>query len=138
MIALTRRYRFNASHRLHSDALSEDANWATYGRCNNPHGHGHEYVLEVMVEGDVDSVTGRVVDVGALDGLVQTTVLRDFDHRDLNLEVPELRGLVPTTEVVADAVLARLMRAWPHEKAPRLRGVRIYETRNNVFEAVLT
>lgn len=135
MITLTRRYRFFASHRLHAGALSDADNWRTYGRCNNPWGHGHEYVLEVAVAGEVDPRTGRVVDIGRLDGIVHDAVLADFDHRNLNEEVPDLQGRVPTTEVVAEVVLARLAHAWPTEKTPRLEGVRIYETRNNVFEA---
>lgn len=141
---LTRVYRFSASHRLHSGELSEERNWEVYGRCNNPHGHGHNYRLEVSVEGPVDAQTGRVVDLNELDALVRTAVLNDFDHRQLNLEVPDLQGLVPTTEVVSEVVHQRLQRAWPGafppgppgKNLPRLARVRIYETRNNIFEVV--
>lgn len=136
---LTRVYRFSASHRLHSGQLSDDRNWEVYGRCNNPHGHGHNYRLEVSVEGPVDRETGRVVDPAGLDQLVHAAVLNDFAYRNLNDEVPDLRGKVPTTEVVADVVYRRLQSAWPQafaENTPRLARVRIYETRNNIFEVV--
>ena len=137
-MTLTRVYRFSASHRLHSAHLSEDRNGEVYGRCNNPHGHGHNYKLEVSVEGPVDGQTGRVVDPAALDRVVQSAVLSDFDHRNLN-ELADLAGLVPTTEVVAEVVHQRLRRAWPQsfaENASRLARVRIYETKNNIFEVV--
>jgi 6-pyruvoyltetrahydropterin/6-carboxytetrahydropterin synthase len=136
---LTRVYRFSASHRLHSDQLSEERNWEVYGRCNNPYGHGHNYRLEVSVEGPVDRETGRVLDPRQLDQLVHAAVLDHFAHRNLNEEVADLQGRVPTTEVVADVVHQRLAKAWPSlsaENAPRLARVRIYETRNNVFEVV--
>ena len=130
---LTRRYRFSASHRLHSDALSEEANWSTYGKCNNPYGHGHNYVVEVRVEGPVDERTGRVVDVVELDGIVQKEIVSRYDHRNLNEQVPELDGLVPTSEVVAEAIEQRLESVWP-EGLPSLARVRVWETKNNIFE----
>lgn len=130
---LTRRYRFSASHRLHSDALSEEANWSTYGKCNNPYGHGHNYVVEVTVEGPVDERTGRVVDVVELDGIVQKEIVSRYDHRNLNEQVPELDGLVPTSEVVAEAIEQRLESVWP-EGLPSLARVRVWETKNNIFE----
>src|SRR4051794_3739729 len=95
---LTRRYHFSASHRLHSDQLSSVANSELYGKCNNPHGHGHNYVLEVTVEGEVDPETGRVIEPGALDRFVRDTVLGAIDHRDLNTDIPDFTSLVPTTE----------------------------------------
>jgi 6-pyruvoyltetrahydropterin/6-carboxytetrahydropterin synthase len=136
---LTRVYGFSASHRLHALGLSPAENEATYGRCNNPHGHGHNYRLEVSVEGTPDASTGQLVDRNRLDEAVRTAVIRDFDHRDLNREVPDLTGRVPTTEVVAEVVRARLVSAWRTffpENKPQLARVRIYETRNNVFEVV--
>ena len=139
-MTLTRVYRFSASHRLHAAALSAERNQAVYGRCNNPHGHGHNYRLEVSVEGAVDAQTGQLVDRHRLDEAVHQAVIRDFDHRDLNREVPEFAGRVPTTEVVSEVVQARLRAVWPRafpENTTRLARVRIYETRNNVFEVVL-
>ena len=126
---LTRRYRFSASHRLHSAALSDSVNDTTYGKCNNPYGHGHNYVLEVTVQGSVDPVTGRVADLPSLDGLVQKEILARYDHRNLNEEIPELMGVVPTTEVVSTAIYQRLK-----QTLPSLDRVRIWETRNNIFE----
>ncbi len=130
---LTRRYRFSASHRLHSDALTEAENDVTYGKCNNPYGHGHNYVLEVTVQGTVHPVTGRVADLASLDHFVQQEILSRYDHRNLNEQVPELAGLVPTTEVVSEVIHARLECAWPNAW-PALNRVRIWETRNNIFE----
>lgn len=130
---LTRQYRFSAAHRLHSETLTEAENDATYGKCNNPYGHGHNYVLEVTVQGAVDPVTGRVVDLPSLDGFVQQEILSRYDHRNLNEQVAELKGLVPTTEVVSEAIHARLTAAWP-AAWPMLHRVRIWETRNNLFE----
>src|SRR5438552_18592242 len=86
-IELTRRYRFAASHRLHSEHLTKDENEQLYGKCNNPYGHGHNYVVEVSVRGPLDRATGRAVDLPALDGLVAREVLGPFGHRNLNQEV---------------------------------------------------
>ncbi|RPI10457.1 MAG: hypothetical protein EHM65_08100, partial [Acidobacteriales bacterium] len=84
LIRLTRRYRFSASHRLHSPALTERQNAELYGKCNHPHGHGHDYVLEVSVSGPVEESTGRVADVAALDRLVEARLLTRLRHSDLN------------------------------------------------------
>lgn len=137
MIQLTRRYHFSASHRLHSDRLSEAANQETFGKCNNPFGHGHNYEVEVTVRGPVDDLTGRVVDVRNLDDLVQEHIVRPFDHRNLNVEVPEFQQLVPTTENLGVVVQKRLKEAWNTAFAaagPTLERVRIYETARNIFE----
>ena len=130
---LTRRYRFSASHRLHSDRLTEAENDVTYGKCNNPYGHGHNYVLEVTVQGPVDGITGRVADLPSLDDFVQKEIVSRYDHRNLNEQVEELSGVVPTTEVVSAAIHARLDAHWPGQ-LPALDRVRIWETRNNIFE----
>src|ERR1700687_2843004 len=97
-IELGRRYRFAASHRLHSARLSEEENRRLYGKCNNPHGHGHNYVVEVSVRGPLDLATGRTLDTAVLDELVRRQVLGPFDHRNLNSEVPVFERLVPTSE----------------------------------------
>lgn len=138
MIRLTRRYRFSAAHRLHSSRLSEEENVAVYGKCNHPHGHGHDYLLEVSVTGPLDPVTGLVARVGALDRLVETQVLNRLRHRDLNTEVPELDGLTPTTEFLAASVIRMLQEHWREAfptGQPKLHSVRLHETRNNIFEA---
>lgn len=137
MISLTRRYRFSASHRLHAAALPEEVNRELYGKCNNPYGHGHDYVLEVTVDGPLDESTGRVCCLATLDELVTRSVLRDLDHRNLNEDTPEFRSVVPTSENLTVAIEERLKRAWrsgfPREW-PRLRRIRLEETRRNSFE----
>src|SRR6266568_8445088 len=94
---LTRRYRISASHRLYSEAYDEESNRSVYGKCSNPHGHGHNYVVEITVAGPVDAKTGMVCNLGDLDGFVQREVIDRFDHANLNLDA-SFQGLVPTTE----------------------------------------
>jgi 6-pyruvoyltetrahydropterin/6-carboxytetrahydropterin synthase len=135
-VNLTRCYRFSASHRLHSDALSQEANQELYGKCNNPFGHGHNYQVEVTVRGPVDE-TGRVVDLRQLDQLVRQEITGPFAHRNLNQEVPEFVKLVPTTENLNIIIDRRLRAAWAaffSGPAPSLERVRIYETERNIFE----
>lgn len=134
MIRLTRRYRFSASHRLHTGRLSESENQELYGRCSNPYGHGHNYVVEVSLHGPIDPVSGRAADVAALDNLVRDQVLAAFDHRDLNVEIP---ALVPTTENLALEIRSRLRRRWAAAFPgdwPKLEKIRIAETTRNAFE----
>ena len=134
---LSRRYRFCASHRLHSDSLTETENQETYGKCNNPYGHGHNYVLDVTVSGRLDPVTGQVVSLGALDRLVDECILREMDHRNLNEEVPEFAKLVPTSENLAVVIERRLKGEWEDRftaSGPRLDNVSLLETRRNRFD----
>jgi len=100
MVYLTRRYRFSAGHRLHNDALNAEENRRVYGKCNNPNGHGHNYLLEVTVRGAIDPATGMIFDLVALDGIVAERVLDKFDHKNLNLDMDNFRTQVPTTENV--------------------------------------
>jgi len=125
-----RRYMISASHRLHTDALSVQENLATYGKCNNPHGHGHNYVVEVVVAGSVDPETGMVVNMSTLDDVVRSRVVDRFDHDNLNLD-PLFVNRVPTTENLCRAVFALLKDALP---AGELKRVRVEETENNFFE----
>ena len=127
---LTRRYRFSASHRLHSDELSTEQNRSIYGKCNNPHGHGHNYFLEVTVDGQVDSATGMVCNLADLDGFVQREILHRFDLANLNT-FAEFAALVPTTENLC-LVLNDILRRGFH--AAHLTQVRIEETMMNSFE----
>ena len=129
-IHLTRRYSFSASHRLHNAALSDAENNRVYGKCNNPYGHGHNYVVEVTVSGAPDPATGMVANLVDLDGFVQREVLDPFDHRYLNEEVPLFRERVPTTENLCVEIFRRL-RAF---SAARLERIRIEETGLNSFE----
>jgi 6-pyruvoyltetrahydropterin/6-carboxytetrahydropterin synthase len=128
---LTRRYRFAASHRLNTDALTIEENARLYGKCNNPFGHGHDYILDVSVEGPVDA-SGQIVERQALDALVEQQVLARVDHRNLNCDLPELKGQVATTENLAFTIEAMLQRQWSLDA--RLARVRISETARNTFE----
>jgi 6-pyruvoyltetrahydropterin/6-carboxytetrahydropterin synthase len=125
-----RRYTISASHRLHTDALSAAENRAAYGKCNNPHGHGHNYVVEVLVGGEVDAETGMVVNMAALDEAVRSRVMERFDHANLNLD-PIFANLVPTTENLCRAVFQLLDGSVEPAKLAR---VRVEETENNFFE----
>ncbi|HXA68385.1 MAG TPA: 6-carboxytetrahydropterin synthase [Bryobacteraceae bacterium] len=138
MTRVTRRYKFAASHRLNSSRLSEQQNGELYGKCNNPYGHGHDYVLEVSVAGPLDAVSGQVVNVQALDRLVHEQILRDFDHRYFNADVREFLGdLVPTSENILLVIENRLSTHWrgvfPGDW-PHLKSIRLQETKRNRFE----
>lgn len=127
---LTRRYMFSASHRLHSDAMSETENALTYGKCNNPYGHGHNYSLEVTVSGTVDESTGMVCNLVDLDGFVRSEVLDRFHLENLNTHF-EFSLAVPTTENLCTVIYDILQRGFSHA---HLEKVRIEETMMNSFE----
>jgi 6-pyruvoyltetrahydropterin/6-carboxytetrahydropterin synthase len=127
---LTRRYRFSASHRLHSAEMSAAENLATYGKCNNPHGHGHNYTLEVTVSGPVDESTGMVCNLVDLDGFVEREVLSRYHLENLNT-LQEFTQLVPTTENLSVEIYEILQRGF--QKA-HLERVRLEETMMNSFE----
>jgi 6-pyruvoyltetrahydropterin/6-carboxytetrahydropterin synthase len=129
-IELGRRYHFAASHRLHSAQLSEEENCHVFGKCNNPYGHGHNYVLEVSLSGDVDPATGMIANLTDLDAFVESQVLEEFDHKSLNEDVPAFREKVPTTENLCIEIFERLQ-SFPKARIER---VRIQETGNNSFE----
>ncbi len=137
MFRVTRRYEFAASHRLHSGELSEVENRQLYGKCNNPHGHGHNYVVEVSVRGPLEGATGRAVDIAALDEMVGREVVGPFDHHNLNREVAEFASVVPTSENLGLEICRRLKRNWKQAfpgEWPKLEKIRIGETSRNVFE----
>jgi 6-pyruvoyltetrahydropterin/6-carboxytetrahydropterin synthase len=137
MIGVTRRYRFAASHRLHTPRLSDEENRELYGKCNNPYGHGHNYEVEITVKGPVDPTTGLAVDLVVLDRLVKTEVLDVFDHRNLNAEIPQFAVIVPTSENLALHLDSRLRARWQAAFPgawPRLEKIRIAETERNIFE----
>ena len=125
-----RRFMLSASHRLHTQALTAEENRATYGKCNNLHGHGHNYAVEVLVSGAVDAETGMVVDLVALDEAVRERVMNRFDHANLNLD-PQFADRVPTTENLSRAIFELLRDALP---GGELEQVRVEETENNFFE----
>jgi 6-pyruvoyltetrahydropterin/6-carboxytetrahydropterin synthase len=127
---LTRRYMFSASHRLHSDAMSAEENQAIYGKCNNPHGHGHNYVIEITVSGQVDAQTGMVCNLVDLDAFVHQHVIERYDHQNLNV-MQEFTQEVPTTENLCIAIYGIVHHSF--QKA-HLEKVRIEETMMNSFE----
>jgi 6-pyruvoyltetrahydropterin/6-carboxytetrahydropterin synthase len=137
IVRLSKRYAFSAAHRLHSPALNAAENRATYGKCNNPRGHGHNYEVELTVRGPVDALTGRVVDLAVLDALAEKEILAPFRFRNLNEEVPLFRTVVPTTENLGREVDRRLRAAWAGiftGESPVLEKVRIWETERNICE----
>ncbi len=131
MVLLTHRFDFCASHRLHNPALSERENIEIYGKCNNPNGHGHNYQLEVTPAGEPDPETGMVLELSILKRIVDEEICERYDHKNLNLDVPEFKDLVPTAEnmlvVIWDRLIGRIPRG-------RLHRIRLIETANNSFE----
>jgi len=127
---LTRRYWFSSSHRLHTEEFDAERNREIYGKCNNPHGHGHNYALEVTVSGEVDARTGMVCNLVDLDGCVRSEVLERFDHQNLNC-MKEFEGVVPTTESLAEVIFKIMKRSF---HSAHLERVRLEETVNNSFE----
>ncbi len=131
-VTVTRLLRFNAAHRVHNPALSDEENAALFGKCNNPNWHGHNYTLEVSVHGPVDARTGYVMDLGQLKRLVEQTVVDLVDHRNLNVEVPFMRDVIPTTENLVVAMWAQIAPILP--EGARLQRLKLWETENNYVE----
>lgn len=129
---LSRRYRISASHRLHSDCYSSEQNNAVYGKCNNPHGHGHNYVVEIQVSGAVDPVTGMVCNLDDLDSFMQREIVERFDRTNLNTDTG-FHSVVPTTENFCIEIYKLVQAGFTHAK---LEKVRVEETSNNSFEYV--
>ena len=127
---LTRRYWFSASHRLHSDVMSDAENQSTFGKCNNPYGHGHNYALEVTVSGQVDRATGMVCNLVDLDSFVNANVIGRFEHANLNT-LPEFADCVPTTENLCTQIYEIVKRDFT---PAHLEKVRLEETASNSFE----
>ena len=124
MVLLTRKAEFSAAHYYWNDAWSQQENEKVFGKCANRNGHGHNYTLEVTVAGEIDPVSGFVVDLKALKDVIVREVIRVYDHRHLNLEVPEFRSVIPTTENIAIAIWNRLEKKIA---GARLQRVRVYE-----------
>jgi 6-pyruvoyltetrahydropterin/6-carboxytetrahydropterin synthase len=124
LLYLTRKAEFAASHYYHNPDLSPEENRRLFGKCNNPNGHGHNYVLEVTVKGEVDPRSGFVVDLKQLKDTMNREVLDAMDHRFLNKEVPEFATRIPTTENLSIAIWQRLA---PKLNAAKLHRVRVYE-----------
>ena len=130
-VTVTRRLRFNAAHRVHNPELSDEENRRLFGKCNNPNWHGHNYVLEVSVTGPIDERTGYVVDLGQLKKIVEHELIEQVDHRNMNVDVPFMRGINPTAENI---VVACWRVIEPHVAPARLTRLVLHETENNWVE----
>lgn len=132
-VTITRLARFSAAHRLHNPALSDEENRRTFGKCNSPNYHGHNYTLEVTVAGTPDPSTGYVMDFGDLDRIVDDACINDLDHKNIDLDVPWLSGIRSTAENIVVACWSRLAPAL-NVRGARLAHLRLWETENNYVE----
>src|SRR5690349_11039827 len=131
IVTVTRRLHFNAAHRVHNPALSDDENRRLFGKCNNPNWHGHNYILDVSVSGPVEDKTGYVIDLAKIKSVVQREVIDKVDHRNFNLEVDFMEGTIPTTENIIVGIWRVLE---PNIKPGRLTKLVLWETPNNYVE----
>ena len=130
-VTIIRRLQFNAAHRVHNPAMSDEENQATFGKCNNPNWHGHNYTLDVSVTGAVDERTGYVIDLAKLKAIVEREVVNKVDHKNFNLDVDFMRGIIPTTE----NIIVAMWRVLEPVIAPgRLTKLVLWETPNNYVE----
>jgi len=130
-VTVTRRLMFNAAHRVHNPALSDAENARLFGKCNNPNWHGHNYTLDVSVRGPIDARTGYVIDLGVLKQLVEDRVVNKIDHKNFNLDVDFMRGVIPTSENIIVAIWRELE---PAIRPSRLTRLVLWETSNNYVE----
>jgi 6-pyruvoyltetrahydropterin/6-carboxytetrahydropterin synthase len=131
MIFVTRREVFSSSHRLHNRELTDEENYEIFGKCNSPNGHGHNYILEVVVSGEIDPKTGYVIDLKQLKTIILDNVIKKVDHKHLNYDVDFLEGINPTTENVAVGIWDQIVDKLPSGK---LYSVKLHETENNYIE----
>lgn len=131
-MTLIRTYEFAASHRLHIEEMSEDQNIELFGKCNNPSGHGHNYILEVAVSGTPDPNTGMLIDLESMDAIVESEIVDRYDHKNLSVDLQEFEGINATSEVVAQEIFRRLDGKLP----VKLERVRLQETARNIFEVL--
>jgi 6-pyruvoyltetrahydropterin/6-carboxytetrahydropterin synthase len=131
MVYITRRERFSAAHRVFNPALSDEENFRVFGQCSNPNWHGHNYVLEVVVSGNIDPGTGYLLDLKELKTIIRKHVIDKLDHKNINVETDFMKGIIPSAENLTIAVWNQL-----YDKIPRgrLYSVKLYETENNYFE----
>lgn len=127
-VELTRRAHFSAAHRLHSDALSDEENCRIYGVCNNPYGHGHNYYIEVTIEGEPDPTTGMIINLSELDAMIDRELISQIDHHHFNYDVPFTQNLIPTVE---NLVIAFWNILEPRLSNVKLRRIRLWESENN-------
>lgn len=130
-VSVIRKAHFNAAHRLHNPAWSDEKNKEVFGVCNNPHYHGHNYNLEVIVTGEIDPETGYVIDTKKLAALIRSEIEDKFDHRNLNLDTPEFKDLNPTAEHIAIVIWEKLRAKIDGQYAL---GIRLFETDRNYVE----
>jgi len=130
-VTVTRRLRFNAAHRVFNPSFSDEKNQATFGKCNNPNWHGHNYTLDVSVEGPIDEQTGYVMDLSKLKTLVTSKIVNVVDHKNFNLDVPFMRERIPTSENIIVAFWEILQ---PAIAPARLVRLVLWETENNYVE----
>lgn len=130
-VTVTRRVRFNAAHRVYNPALPDEENERLFGKCNNPNWHGHNYTLDVSVEGDIEAKTGYVLDLSALKKIVEREIIDYVDHKNMNLDVEFMRGKIPTSENIVVAFWNILA---PKVKPARLTRLVLWETENNYVE----
>lgn len=131
MVYITRREVFSASHRLYNPAFSDEQNEAVYGKCSNSNGHGHNYILEVVIKGEINPETGYLIDLKDLKKIVRDTVVDKLDHKNLNQDVDFLKNVIPSSENIVVAIWNQLTSRIP---AGELYSVKIYETENNYVE----
>ncbi|MCZ7601532.1 MAG: 6-carboxytetrahydropterin synthase [Melioribacteraceae bacterium] len=131
MVYVTRRETFSASHRLYNPEFSEEDNNKVFGKCNNQNGHGHNYVLEVIVAGEIDPQTGYVIDLKELKKIIKENVIKKIDHKHLNFDVDFMKNIIPTAENIAVGIWGQLVDKIP---AGKLYSVKVYETENNYAE----
>ena len=131
MVYITRRERFSAAHRLYKTGLSDEENFKLYGLCSNPNWHGHNYVLEVVVKGEVDPETGYLLDLKDLKEIIRKRVIEKVDHKNLNLDTDFMKGIIPSAENITIAIWNQLV-----DKISKgaLHSVKLFETENNYFE----
>jgi 6-pyruvoyltetrahydropterin/6-carboxytetrahydropterin synthase len=126
MVRLSQKFEFSATHRLHNPQISAEENRRIFGKCNNPHGHGHNYEVQVTLRGEPDA-SGLLIDIPHFEKLVASTVIDRFDHRNLNIELPEFRELIPTVENIASTIYRLLQPAFASQRA-KLASVTVWET----------
>jgi 6-pyruvoyltetrahydropterin/6-carboxytetrahydropterin synthase len=131
VVTVTRRLHFNAAHRVHNPALSDEENVRLFGKCNNPNWHGHNYILDVSVRGPVDERTGYVLDLSVLKRIVEERAVDLIDHRNFNLDVPFMRGVIPTSENIIVGIWRELE---PAIRPGQLAKLVLWETPNNYVE----
>jgi 6-pyruvoyltetrahydropterin/6-carboxytetrahydropterin synthase len=131
MIYVTRREVFSAAHRLFNENYSNEDNLRIFGKCSSPNGHGHNYTVEIVVAGEIDPQTGFVIDLKLLKEIINDHILKKVDHKNLNIDVDFLRGIIPTSENIAVGIWNQLVDKLP---AGKLYAVKLYETENNYVE----